>query len=180
MSWQGEHWVPLTIYPYRSYSISHTTYVLLPLVLLFTLLRHLIETFSALLTLCKGKPPVTGGFPLQKPMTRSFDVFFGMGLNKWLSKQSKCRWFETPCRSLCCRCSDQFWGIYRKIWILLLYFCVRFTISVDCDIIGLGETGPWDVYVNDTSTHCVHDCFIGIGAIIGLPQFQCANPGQYG
>ena len=38
--------------------------------------------------------------PLKRPVTRSFDVFFDLRLNKWLSKQSR-RWgFETPSRSL--------------------------------------------------------------------------------
>ena len=30
----------------------------------------------ALLVLCEGNPPVTGGFPSQKPVTRSLDGFF--------------------------------------------------------------------------------------------------------
>ena len=34
-----------------------------------------MEIFSALLALCKGNPPVTGGFPSQKPVARSFDVY---------------------------------------------------------------------------------------------------------
>ena len=34
-----------------------------------------METFFALLALCEGNPPVTGGFPSQEPVTRSFDVF---------------------------------------------------------------------------------------------------------
>ena len=33
--------------------------------------------------------------------TRSFDLFFDLRLNKWLSKQSRHRWFETPPGSLC-------------------------------------------------------------------------------
>ena len=37
-----------------------------------------METFSALLALCEGKPPVTGGFSSQKPVTRSFDVFLDL------------------------------------------------------------------------------------------------------
>ena len=47
--------------------------------------------FSALLVL--------GEFPAQRPvMTRSFDVFFDLRLNKRLSKQSWGWWFETlPC-----------------------------------------------------------------------------------
>ena len=34
-----------------------------------------------------GEPPVTGGFPLHRLVTRSFDVFFNLRLNKRLSKQ---------------------------------------------------------------------------------------------
>ena len=36
--------------------------------------RYQVEAFSA--ALCDGKPPVTGGFPSQRPLTWSFDVFF--------------------------------------------------------------------------------------------------------
>ena len=39
-------------------------------------------------------------FPAQMPVTRSFDVFFDLHLNKRLSKQSWGWWFETPSRSL--------------------------------------------------------------------------------
>ena len=35
----------------------------------------------------------------QRPVTRSFDVFFDLGLNKRLSKKARRRWFETPLRS---------------------------------------------------------------------------------
>ena len=42
--------------------------------------RHQMETFSALLDLCKGNPPVTKFLP-QRPVT-SFDVFFHLRLNK--------------------------------------------------------------------------------------------------
>ena len=44
---------------------------------------------------CAGNSPVTGEFPAQRPVTRSFDVFFDLRPNKRLSKQSwGCR-FET-------------------------------------------------------------------------------------
>ena len=62
--------------------------------------RHQMEIFSALLVLCAGNSSVTGEFPAQRPVTRSFDVFFDLHLNKRLSKQSWDRWFETPSRSL--------------------------------------------------------------------------------
>ena len=45
-------------------------------------------TFSALLAFCVGNSPITGEFPSQRPVTRSFDVFFDLHLNKRLSKQS--------------------------------------------------------------------------------------------
>ena len=35
-------------------------------------------------------------FPSQRLVTRSFDVFFNLRLNKRLSKQSRHWWFETP------------------------------------------------------------------------------------
>ena len=40
-----------------------------------------METFSALLALGEGNPPGTGGFPSQRPVTRSFDAFFHLRLN---------------------------------------------------------------------------------------------------
>ena len=46
-----------------------------------------METFSALLAFCAGKSPVSGEFPSQRPVTRSFDVFFDLRPNKRLSKQ---------------------------------------------------------------------------------------------
>ena len=57
-------------------------------------------TFPTLLALCAGNTPVTNDFPPQRPVTRSFDVFFDLRLNKRLSKQSQRRWFKMPARSL--------------------------------------------------------------------------------
>ena len=48
--------------------------------------RHQKETFSALLAICAGNSPVPGEFPTQRPVTRSFDVFSDLRLNKRLSK----------------------------------------------------------------------------------------------
>ena len=57
-----------------------------------------METFSALLAICAGNSPVPDEFPSQRPVARSFDVFFDLRLNKRLSKQSWGWWFETlPC-----------------------------------------------------------------------------------
>ena len=57
--------------------------------------RHQMETFSTLLAICARNSPVPGEFPAQRPVTRSFDVFFDLRLNQWLSKQSWGWWFET-------------------------------------------------------------------------------------
>ena len=46
-----------------------------------------METYSALLALCVGNSPATGEFPAQRPVTRSFDVFFDLRLIKRFSKQ---------------------------------------------------------------------------------------------
>ena len=48
---------------------------------------------------------VTGEFPAQRPVTRSFDVFVDLHLNKRLSKQSWDWWFETPVRPLRRHCN---------------------------------------------------------------------------
>ena len=53
---------------------------------------------------CVGNSPVTGEFPTQRPVTRSFDVFIDLCLNKLLSKQPWGWWLETPSRSLWHHC----------------------------------------------------------------------------
>ena len=46
-----------------------------------------------------------GEFPAQRPVTRSFGVFFDLRLNKRLSKQPWGWWFETPWWSLWRHCN---------------------------------------------------------------------------
>ena len=86
--------------------------------------RHQMETFSALLAICAG------GFPAQRPVTQSFDVFFHLRLNKRLRKQSWGWWFETLSRPLWRHCNgkvgfSELWhsAEYKKsvTHILLLY-----------------------------------------------------------
>ena len=64
-----------------------------------------METFSALLALCEGNSPDTGEFPPQRPVTRSFHIFFYLRLDKRLSKQPRRRWFETPSCSFWRHCN---------------------------------------------------------------------------
>ena len=80
-----------------------------------------------------GISPVNGEFPSQGPVTRSFDVFFDLRLNKMLSKQLRRRWFETPPRSLWRHCNIRLWGeLYITIQLLIMkknifsHFCKAF------------------------------------------------------
>ena len=65
-----------------------------------SLWRHPMETFSALLASCAGNSSDPGEFPAQRPVTRSFDVFFDLRMNNRLSKQSWSWWFKTPSHPL--------------------------------------------------------------------------------
>ena len=49
--------------------------------------------------------PLCWEFPAQRPVTRSFDVFFDLRLNKRVSKQSWGWWFETPSHPLWRHCN---------------------------------------------------------------------------
>ena len=48
-----------------------------------------METFSALLANCAGNSPVPGEFPAQRPVTRNFNVFFDLRVNKngWVNNR---------------------------------------------------------------------------------------------
>ena len=104
-------WIPsltgrvlTTLAPYFSFRISFLFKWCLSSIPESPWWRHQMATFSALLALCAGNSPVTGEFPAQRPVTRIFDVFFELCLNKRLSKQSCGWWFETPSRSLWRHC----------------------------------------------------------------------------
>ena len=57
-----------------------------------------------------------GEFPAQRPVTRSFDVFFDLRLIKWLSKEPWGWWFETPSLSLWCHCNALWTRYLCCIW----------------------------------------------------------------
>ena len=84
---------------------------------------------SALLAICAGNSPVPGEFPAQRPVARSFDVFFDLRVNKRLSKQSWGWWFETLARPLWPHRNALFWR--NVCWILLIWFmCGSWLIGV--------------------------------------------------
>ena len=92
--------------------------------------HHQMKTFSALLALREGNPPVTGGFPSQRPVTRLFDVFFDLRLNKRLSKQYRCQWFGTP------------FLLSWRHWNMWLTIYAGINISYSYDLI-VGEFSIW-------------------------------------
>ena len=53
--------------------------------------------------------------PAQRPVTRSFDVFFHIRLNKRLSKQSRGWWFETLPRPIWRHSNARYWSFVRGI-----------------------------------------------------------------
>ena len=71
--------------------------------------RHQMETFSTSLAICVGNSPVTDEFPSQRPVTRSFYVFFDLRLNKRSSKQWWGWWIETLSRPLWRHCNGRAW-----------------------------------------------------------------------
>ena len=73
--------------------------------------RHEMETFSALLNLCDGNPPV---IPLPKSGSAEPRCFLGLRLNKRLSKRSRLRSFEIPSHSLWCHCN-----VWVLRWVLI-------------------------------------------------------------
>ena len=83
-----------------------------------------METFSALLALCVGNSPFIGEFPSQRPVTRSFDVFFDLRPNKRLSKHSWGWGFEIPSRSLWRHCNE-YWIIIIGVVVCscMLFLC---------------------------------------------------------
>ena len=81
--------------------------------------RHQMEPFSALLALCVGNSPVPGEFPTQRPVTRSFGVFFDLRPNRRLSKQWWGWWFETSSRPLW-RHRNVMKTIFLKLWIKII------------------------------------------------------------
>ena len=93
--------------------------------------RHKMETFSALLAICAGNS--------QRPVTRSFDVFFDLCPNKPLSKQAWGWRFETLSFSLWRHCNVcitlqhiRMWSEYSMLawfWLNIFYILLCITTT---------------------------------------------------
>ena len=114
-----------------------------------------METFSALLAICAGNSPVTGEFPTQRPVTRSFYAFFDLCVDKR---------FETPSSSSWRHCTgikmSQFPCTRKWAWIFHCPACrttliaTRFRVAVICPIIQVPHCirvffyFVWFVFIN--------------------------------
>ena len=89
-----------------------------------------------------------GEFPAQRPVTRSFDVFFDLSLNKRLSKQSWGWWFETSSGSLWHHCNDTSNGDVLCVSSVLAKNCwknSKFVVNLSlmwCQCIGIYGASP--------------------------------------
>ena len=122
--YQGCHPDDLSVSVYScSTSGEPAIYALVPCFIMAIFKMTSSETFSALLALCEGNPPVTGGFPLQRPVWRRFHVFFDLHMNKRRSKQSRRRWFGTPLCLLWRQYNVEFW-VACKLCTSVLQDCI--------------------------------------------------------
>ena len=128
--------------------------------------RHQMDTFSALLAFCAGNSPVTGEFPAQRPVTRSFDLCFDLRLNKQLSKQSWGWWFDTPSCSSWGQCNENgphehiecnkhvitsVCNVFVNIWRVNDHFIIvglRPVIEILCHVLARGW-GRWLRYFTE-------------------------------
>ena len=123
---------------------------------LITWWRHQMETFSALLAISAGNSPVTGEFPAQRPVTRSFDVFFDLRSNKRLSKQSWGWWFGTPSHPLWHHSNAQYMyrgveSVYIHTSTYYMYTCLRKADGCCSPVLGSHSPG-----LNDLTGPCLY------------------------
>ena len=107
-----------------------------------------METISALLAICAGNSPVNGEFPTQRPVTRTFDVFFHLRLNKQLSKQSWGWWFETLSCPLWCHCNVSTCSCKDQLIELRIQEIYRQSAEARCqvdnkDVVGTAPAEVW-------------------------------------
>ena len=133
----------------------------------------------------------TGGFPSQRPVTRSCDVSL-MCLNKRLSKQSRCRLFEKPSRSLWLHCNEivmkcrylqhHSWSDslpHRKVHLPLPGLWRHCVIFVDEIITGpRGFVMQWLWWYG--STDCRVGCFVVHDDVMKCKHFPCFWPFEWG
>ena len=131
--------------------------------------RHQMETFSALLAICAGNSPVTGEFPAQRPVTRSFAVFFDLRLNKRLSKQWWGLGFETPSRPSWRRCNV--WNPFQQRG--TVYEIYDWPIFKWVIVIWLKDTAP-KLYISNSHLLTQIDLYLDAFSVLEWSWFLCS------
>ena len=77
-------------------------------------------------------------FPTQRPVTWSFDVFFDLRLNQQLSKQWRCRWFETLLRSLWRNCNVNLLRLLLIFLVMAVYYFpyIKGIMKYSCNLLS--------------------------------------------
>ena len=139
--------------------------------------------------------PLCGEFTSHRTVTvtRRFDVFFDLRLNKWLSKQSWGWWFETLSCPLWCHCNALGLGILLMLLSSLLYWVVVMYVDIPsyffhisheehCEYHHISEFVFWGQFI-----FCQHRCqlqtfvhmvtseqlFISVLFLVGLMALTC-------
>ena len=86
----GEHILGMLVNKFRYWLSSKPTESMSESLESFEWLCHNMETFSALLALCKENPPIIGGFPSQRATNTDLWYFFVIIMDKQLNKQLSC------------------------------------------------------------------------------------------
>ena len=123
-----------------------------------------------------GVPAVTGGFPSQKPVTQSFDVFLDLRLNKRLSKQSGRWWFEMASRSLWRHCNALWFTVHDCLLIVIKYKHVVPLV----DILMWEEFDDPKPNIRSDIIRCWVDCFNGPRLAAVLSRASSGASRDYG
>ena len=121
-----------------------------------------------------------GEFPTQRPVTRSFGVFFDLRLNKWLSKRPCGWWFETPSWSLWRQCNE----VCNLLYMLAkdIFLCIKVHMDASAYMYAcMNVRGYWYVCVqllfipNNTKATYKYRCdgFVVACSTVGC---LCDNP----
>ena len=100
-------------------------------------------------------------FPTQRPVTRSFDVYYDLRLNKRLSKQSWGWWFETPSHPLWRHRNDNY--ISALTHDMLSKTCIQFAWFFSSILVRLSFlVTSWDLFKVPRNRFCVTGAHITV------------------
>ena len=116
--------------------------------------RHQTETVSALLALCVQNSPVIGKFPTQRPVTRTFNFFYDLRLNKRLSKQSWGWRFETLSRSLWRHSNEHMaWLCHNELSNSNFNSCFWVCALLVLSVIFIHEHHQWNIHYRERDSN---------------------------